>query len=58
MAPGYPQEVADFIAAIVEDRQPVSGAVLAREVTLVLYAAYVSAEEGRRVDVKPILGYG
>jgi len=53
---GYPQEIADFVSAIVEDRQPVSGAVLAREVTLVLYAAYVSAEEGRRVSLKPILG--
>jgi len=54
---GYPQEIADFVAAIREGRQPVSGATLAREVTLVLYAAYVSAEEGRRVDVKPILEY-
>ncbi len=54
---GYPQEVADFVSAIVGGRQPVSGAALAREVTLVLYAAYVSAEEGRRVDVRPILGY-
>ena len=53
---GYPQEVADFISAIIEDRQPVSGAALAREVALVLYAAYVSAEEGRRVDLGPILG--
>jgi predicted dehydrogenase len=53
---GYPQEVADFVSAIVEDRDPISDAYLAREVTLVLYAAYVSAEEGRRVDVRPILG--
>jgi predicted dehydrogenase len=52
---GYPQEVADFVAAIREDRQPISGASLAREVTLVLYAAYVSAEEGRRVDLGPVL---
>jgi len=52
---GYPQEVADFVSAIIEDRQPVSGATLAREVALVLYAAYVSAEEGRRVDLGPIL---
>jgi hypothetical protein len=29
---------------------------LAREVMVVLYAAYVSAEEGRRVDVAPFLG--
>ena len=47
--------MADFVAAIREDRQPISGASLAREVTLVLYAAYVSAEEGRRVDLAPIL---
>jgi len=52
---GYPQEVADFIAAIREDRQPLSGAALAREVVLILYAAYVSAEEGCRIDLKPIL---
>jgi len=39
---GYPQEVADF-------------AFLGREVTIVLYAAYVSAEEGRRVDIAPFL---
>ena len=52
---GYPQEVADFVAAIIEDREPVSGARLARDVSVVLYAAYVSAEEGRRVDLKPLL---
>jgi len=52
---GYPQEIADFIAAILEDRQPAAGAALAREVMVVLYAAYVSAEEGRRVDVTPFL---
>jgi hypothetical protein len=29
--------------------------MLARDVTLVLYAAYVSAEEGRRVELSPVL---
>jgi hypothetical protein len=29
----------------------VSGALLARETVEVIYAAYVSAEEGRRVDL-------
>jgi len=53
---GYPQEIADFVAAVAEGRQPVSGARLAREVTVVLYAAYVSAEEGRRVEVGRLLG--
>ncbi len=52
---GYPQEMADFAAAIAEDREPTSGFMLARDVTLVLYAAYVAAEEGRRVELKPIL---
>jgi predicted dehydrogenase len=52
---GYPQEIADFVAAIAEDRDPVSGFDLARDVTLIVYAGYVSAEEGRRVDLAPIL---
>jgi len=48
---GYPQEIADFVAAVIEDREPLSGLLLARDVALVLYAAYVSAEEGRRVEM-------
>lgn len=53
---GYPQEIADFVSCIADDRQPASGFMLARDVTIVLYAAYVSAEEGRRVDLRPLLG--
>jgi len=49
---GYAHEIADFVGAIAEDREPLSGAILARDVSIVLYAAYVSAEEGRRVEVK------
>ncbi len=52
---GYPQELLDFVQAIAEDRPPMSGFMLARDVTLVLYAAYVSAEEGRRVDLTDVL---
>ena len=52
---GYPQEMADFVSAISEGREPASGFMLARDVTLVLYAAYVSAEEGRRVELGPVL---
>jgi predicted dehydrogenase len=52
---GYPQEMADFIDAIAEGREPQANLMLARDVTLVLYAAYVSAEEGRRVDLRPVL---
>jgi predicted dehydrogenase len=48
---GYPQEMADFVAAAREGREPLSGALLARETVEVIYAAYVSADEGRRVDL-------
>jgi len=53
---GYAQELADFVSAITEEREPMSGLMLACDVMVVLYAAYVSAEEGRRVDVRPYLG--
>jgi len=49
---GYPQEMEDFVDAVREGRQPLSGALLAHETVEVIYAAYVSAEEGRRVDLK------
>jgi predicted dehydrogenase len=48
---GYPQEMADFVDALREGREPLSGALLARETVEVIYAAYVSAQEGRRVDL-------
>jgi len=49
---GYPQELEDFVEALLEDREPVSGILLARDVVEVIYAAYQSAEEGRRVELK------
>jgi len=52
---GYLHEIADFVEAISGGRAPVSGLMLARDVAVVLYAAYVSAEEGRRVDLGPLL---
>ena len=48
---GYPQEIHDFVEAVAFDREPLSDAQLGREVTKVLYAAYLSAEEGRRVNL-------
>jgi predicted dehydrogenase len=48
---GYPQEMADFVDAVREGREPLSGALLARETVEVIYAGYVSAQEGRRVDL-------
>ncbi len=52
---GYYAEIQDFVECVVENRQPLSGAQLAHDVTAVIYAAYVSAAEGRRVDLRPYL---
>jgi predicted dehydrogenase len=48
---GYPQELEDFVAAVGERREPLSGALLAREVVEVIYAGYLSAATGRRVEL-------
>ncbi|OGK95332.1 MAG: hypothetical protein A2W08_14050 [Candidatus Rokubacteria bacterium RBG_16_73_20] len=48
---GYPQELEDFVDALRERREPLAGALLAREVVEVIYAAYVSAATGRRVEL-------
>jgi predicted dehydrogenase len=49
---GFPQELEDFIDALLFDRNPVSGIDLARDVIETIYAAYASAEEGKRIELK------
>ena len=49
---GYPQELQDFAEAIALGRAPKSDARLGRDVLEVVYAAYVSVEEGRRVELR------
>jgi predicted dehydrogenase len=49
---GYPQELEDFIDSITEDRDPISGPDLAYETVEVIYAAYLSAETGKRVELR------
>jgi predicted dehydrogenase len=49
---GFPQELEDFIDALLFDRNPVSGIDLARDVIEAIYAAYASAEEGTRIELK------
>jgi predicted dehydrogenase len=49
---GYPQELEDFVDSVLFDREPISGIDLAREVMEVIYAAYVSAEEGKRIFLR------
>jgi predicted dehydrogenase len=48
---GYPQELEDFVDAIAQRREPLSGADLARAVVEVVYAGYLSAASGRRVEL-------
>ena len=50
-ASGYSQEIQDFAECIAHGREPLSGWLLARDVMAVIFAAYVSAAEGRRVEV-------
>ena len=49
---GYPQELEDFVDAVRLNREPISGIDLAREVVETIYAAYASAEKGKRIDLK------
>lgn len=48
---GYPQEIQDFVEAVYYDRDPVSDGELGRQVVQATYAAYLSAEQGRRIDL-------
>jgi predicted dehydrogenase len=52
---GYPQEIQDFVECAAFGREPLSGSALARDVTVTLYGAYLAAEQGRRVDLRPYL---
>jgi predicted dehydrogenase len=49
---GYPHEMQDFASAVAGGRPPLAGAQLGRDVVEIVYAAYQSAEEGRRVDLR------
>ena len=48
---GFAQEIADFVSVIRTGGEPRSGIELAVDCVDVIYAAYVSAEEGRRVTL-------
>jgi predicted dehydrogenase len=49
---GYPQELEDFARCVLEpERQPLSDGELGLDVVRVTYAAYWSAEEGRRITL-------
>ena len=48
---GYPQELEDFVDALLSEREPISGIDLAREVVETIYAGYLSAEKGMRIEL-------
>lgn len=48
---GFPNEAQDFCEVVATGREPMIGSFLARDVTAVVYAGYLSAALGRRVDV-------
>jgi predicted dehydrogenase len=48
---GYLQEIQDFMECVVSAREPKAGLDLAYETIKVSYAAYWSAEEGRRITL-------
>ena len=48
---GYPAEMKDFIHSILDKKQPESDLKLAIWTTKVMYAAYLSAETGQRIEI-------
>ena len=48
---GYPQEIRDFVECVAFDREPRSSGALGLRVVQLIYAAYQSAEEGRRISL-------
>lgn len=48
---GYFGEIQDFVEAVVFGRKPRAGYGLAKETMKVIYGAYLSAEEGRKVSL-------
>jgi predicted dehydrogenase len=48
---GYPQELEDFVGSILEGKEPMSGLDLAEDTLKVVYAGYLSAERGQRVNL-------
>lgn len=48
---GYPFEVRDFIHSVITKSEPLSNLELAIDTTKVIYAAYLSAESGKRIEI-------
>jgi len=48
---GFPHEMQDFCECAITGRAPISDSMLGRDVVAVTYAAYLSANTGRRTEV-------
>ena len=48
---GFPQEMRDFALSIIEDKKPASDYELAKQTVQIIYAAYLSAESGKKVEL-------
>ncbi|WP_308993291.1 Gfo/Idh/MocA family oxidoreductase [Mariniflexile litorale] len=48
---GFIQEITDFVDAIQNNREPLAGIDLAVDCVNVIYSAYLSAEQGKRVNL-------
>ena len=48
---GYAGELQDFLESVYYGREALSGFDIAYEIVQVIYAAYLSASEGRRVNI-------
>ncbi len=49
---GYPQELEDFVECLLTGREPDAGLELAFQTVEAIYAAYLSAEKGMRVELE------
>jgi predicted dehydrogenase len=52
-AQGHKHMIQDFVACVAEGRQPKADGELGRDAIRVVYAAYQSAQEGRRITLSP-----
>jgi predicted dehydrogenase len=48
---GYVAQLQDFMECVAFNRLPISNFSLAKEVTRLIYAGYISASEGKRIDL-------
>jgi predicted dehydrogenase len=50
-AQGHRHMIQDFVASVAEGRPPVADGALGADVIRVIYAAYIAADEGRRIEL-------